>query len=72
MRKTKAKKIRKVVYLSSGTTLADVIRQVTESGVADFSTVSFDHDYVGCQCDHDGGYCYCDGSYRDERFVWEI
>ena len=67
----KIEKERKVVYLYSGTTLADVIQNVTEAGVTDFSTVSFDHDYVSSNCNCEG-YCYCESGYNDERFVWEI
>ena len=67
----KIKKERKVAYLDSGTTLADVIRQVTETGVTDFSTVTFDHDYVSSNCNCES-YCCCESGYNDERFVWEI
>lgn len=73
-----AKKIQKVetktvvVYLEESMTLADVIKKLVEQGVTDLSKVTYDHEYVGCQCDHGDNYCYCDGSYRDMRFRGEV
>ena len=59
------------LYLEEGMTLTDVISKMLAAGVTDFSKVVYDHDYVGCQCDHGDSYCYCDSSYRDIRFNWE-
>ena len=61
-----------VIYLSEGTTLAEVLAQVMAAGVTDLHNVRFDHDFVGCNGHPEGEYCYCPSSYTDERFTWEI
>ena len=60
------------VYLETGMTLTEIIGRLKEAGVKDFSKVTYDHEYIGCQCDHGDGYCYCPSTYTDMRFDWEI
>lgn len=62
----------KAVYLNDGMSLADVLKQVLADGVTDLSTVKYDQDYVGCQCDHGDSYCYCATTYTDMRFNYEV
>lgn len=72
----KTKPLKKgAVYLNYGMTLADVLTQLAEAGVTDFSKVRYDFESVsgGCTCNSDD-YCYCDyeTTYKDIRFNWEI
>ncbi len=62
----------KVVYLESGMSLSDVLERVKADGITDLSCVKYDHDYIGCQCDHGDNYCYCPSSYADMRFEYEV
>ncbi len=76
MKKTKTKEPEKptkgAIYLEEGMTLAQLIKQLMDAGVTDFSKVKYDHDYVGCCGGHgEGEYCYCPSSYTDIRFDWE-
>ena len=73
MRKTKKNEPKvqtRTVYLCEGMSLADVLKQVLADGVTDLSTVRYDHDYDGGCCNNE--YCYCDSSYRDMRFRFEV
>jgi len=75
MKKTKKNEPRvetRAVYLTEGMTLTDLLAQVAAAGVTDLSTVRYDHDYIGCNGDHDGGYCYCPSSYGDMRFEYTV
>lgn len=65
-----AKKVKKPVilaYLDESLSLQNVIDKAMAAGVTDFKRIRFNHTYAGCICQGDG-YCYCDGSYTDERF----
>jgi len=62
----------RTVCLHEGMSLADVLKQVLADGITDLSKVTYDHDYVGCQCDHGDSYCYCESSYTDMRFKYEV
>jgi hypothetical protein len=72
MKKKNIKEIKRgAIYLTEGQTLADVLKQLLEQGVTDFSKVKYDHDYIGCHGGHGDEYCYCPSSYGDMRFNWE-
>lgn len=73
MKKKKETTQKRVVYLEDGMSLSDVLAKVMADGVTDLSTVKYDHDYEGCCGGHpEGEYCYCNPSYSEMRFVYEV
>jgi len=52
--------------LSSGDTLADLIKWAKAEGIKDLNSISVEMNYVGCTCQK---YCRCEGSYDNIRLI---
>lgn len=60
--------MKRVIYLSTGQTLADLLKQVADEGWDNLDKVVIEGDYTTNCCGHsEGEYCYCEGGYTDMR-----
>ena len=57
-----------ILYLDSGTSLADIIKWAESRGVTDYSSVTIEmNSETMCSGHEVGEYCYCPIGYRDVR-----